>query len=118
MSGSTLLMGPAPLEFGEASYQKAVGALDLESLTPKERLEKLVGMDAYQLRDMLGEQGVVQQVSRPLVDGDLCPTSVNFQGVMEGSLELAGKQWCESVLLGDCAFDVGDSALVHHWTTN
>jgi carboxylesterase type B len=109
MSGSTLLMGPAPLEFGEASYQKAVGALDLESLTPKERLEKLVGMDAYQL---------VQQVSRPLVDGDLCPTSVNFQGVMEGSLELAGKQWCESVLLGDCAFDVGDSALVHHWTTN
>jgi carboxylesterase type B len=115
MSGSTLLMGPAPLEFAEASYQKALGALDLESLTPKERLEKLVSMDAYHLRDTLGESGVVQQVSRPLVDGDLCPTNVDFKAVMEGSLELPGKQWCESLLLGDCAFDVGNPMNKDRW---
>ena len=118
MSGSTLLMGPAPLDFAEASYQKVSRALDLESLTPKERLEKLVKIDAYEFRDTLGEQGVVQQVSRPLIDDDLCPTSVDFQAVMEGSLELAGKQWCESLLLGDCAFDVGVSAVSSHWPAN
>jgi len=113
MSGSTLLMGPAPLDFAEASYQKALRALDLESLAPKERLEKLVGMDAYQLRDALTQQGVTQEVSRPLVDGDLCPTSVNFKSVMDGSLELPGMQWCESLLLGDCAFDVGGLTFFH-----
>jgi carboxylesterase type B len=118
MSGSTLLMGPAPLEFAEANYQKALGALDLESLTPKERLEKLVSMDAYHLRDTLGESGVVQQVSRPLVDGDLCPTNVDFKAVMEGSLELPGKQWCESLLLGDCAFDVGNPMNRDRWQIN
>jgi carboxylesterase type B len=118
MSGSTLLMGPAPLEFAEASYQKALGALDLESLTPKKALEKLVSMDAYHLRDTLGESGVVQQVSRPLVDGDLCPTNVDFKAVMEGSLELPGKQWCESLLLGDCAFDVGNPMNKDRWQIN
>ena len=111
MSGSTLLMGPSPPAMAEANYKKALRALDLESLTPKERLEKLVGMDAYHLRDTLAHKGVVQQVSMPLVDGDLCPTSVNFKAVLEGSLELPGKQWCDSLLLGDCAFDVGDLAV-------
>jgi hypothetical protein len=33
-------------------------------------------------------------------------------------LELAGKQWCESLLLGDCAFDVGVSAVSSHWSAN
>lgn len=118
MSGSTLLMGPGPAEMGEANYKKALKALDLESLTPKERLEKLVGMDAYHLRDTLARHGVVQQVSMPLVDGDLCPTNVNFKAVMEGSLELPAKQWCESILLGDCAFDVSDSAFESCRTIN
>jgi carboxylesterase type B len=118
MSGSTLLMGPAPSEFAELNYRKASKALDLESLTPEERLEKLVSMDAYHLRDTLGEHGVLQQVSRPLVDGDLCPTGVDFKGVLDGSLELLGKQWCESLLLGDCAFDVRGLAFVSHRPTN
>jgi carboxylesterase type B len=118
MSGSTLLMGPAPLEFAEASYQQALSALDLESLTTKERLGKLVRMDPYHLRDALGKHGVVQQVSRPLVDGDLCPTSVDFKAVVEGSLELSGKKWCKSLLLGDCAFDVGKLTFLSHRPTD
>ena len=106
MSGSTLLMGPSPMAVADGNYQKASKALGLHSLTPQERVQQLVSMEGQQLRSTLAQHGVAPQVSIPLVDGDLCPVKVDFQTVLEGSLSLPGRQWCESVLLGDCAFDV------------
>jgi carboxylesterase type B len=106
MSGSTLLMGPSPIEIANGNYQKASTVLGLDSLTPQERVQKLVSMDGQQLRSTLAQHGVAPLVSIPLVDGDLCPVKIDFKTVMDGSLSLSGRQWCESVLLGDCAFDV------------
>lgn len=111
MSGSTLLMGPSPMGRAEPSYMKAVKALELDSLSAQERIERLVSMDGHRLRSTLFERGVAPQVSIPLVDGDICPTSVDFKAVMEGTLKIPGEQWCESLILGDCNFDVSD-----HWT--
>jgi carboxylesterase type B len=108
MSGSTLLKGPAPMASADVNYQKASKVLDLDSLTPQERVQKLVSMDGQQLRATLLEHGLAPMVALPLVDGDICPVDVDFKTVMDGSLNLPGRQWCESVLLGDCEFDVGD----------
>lgn len=110
MSGSTLLMGPSPQARAEAGYQKAIKALDLESLGPEERVQKLVSMDGQLLRTTLFQHGVGPQVSVPLVDGDICPVEVDFKSVIDGSLGLPGKHWCDSVMMGDCAFDVSTEA--------
>lgn len=110
MSGSTLLMGPSPQERAETAYQKAVEALNLESLSPEDRLQKLVSMDGQLLRTTLLQHGVGPQVSIPLIDGDLCPVGVDSKSVLDGSLNLPGKHWCDSVMLGDCAFDVSRNA--------
>lgn len=106
MSGSTLLKGPSPMAVADGNYQKASKVLSLDSLTPQERVQKLVSMDGQQLRSTLFEQGIAPLVSLPLVDRDLCPVEIDFKSVMDGSLSIPGRQWCESVLLGDCAFDV------------
>jgi carboxylesterase type B len=109
MSGSTLLMGPSPITVADGNYQRASNALGLDSLTPDERVQKLVSMDGQQLRTTLVQHRVAPLVSIPLVDGDMCPVEVDFKTVIDGSLSLLGRQWCESVLLGDCAFDVSDT---------
>ena len=111
MSGSTLLMGPSPQERAETSYQKAIKALGLESLSSQERIEKLVSMDGQLLRTTLLQHGVGPQVSVPLIDGDICPVGVDFKSIMEGSLHLPGKQWCQSIMMGECAFDVSTREL-------
>lgn len=110
MSGSTLLKGPSPMAIADGNYQKALKVLGLDSLAPLERIQKLVSMDGQQLRATLFENGVAPLVSIPLVDGDLCPVAIDFKSVMDGSLSLPGRQWCESVLLGDCAFDVSKTS--------
>lgn len=106
MSGSTLLMGPSPIKLGDAGYHKAIEALGLESLSSQDRIQKLVTMDGQHLRSTLFDSGVAPQVSIPLVDTDICPTSVDFKSVMDGTLKLPGKEWCEGLVLGDCGFDV------------
>lgn len=103
MSGSTLLMGPVPEAVAEANYQKAVKLLGLDGLSSTERVRRFVEMDGQELRETLLKGGVA---SLPVIDGNICPTAVNFKSVMDGSLELPGREWCNGLLLGDCAFDV------------
>lgn len=109
MSGSTLLKGPAPRAVADVVYRKVSKVLDLDSLTPQERVQKLVSMDGQQLRATLLQNGFAPQVAMPLVDGDICPVAVEFKAVMDGTLNLPGRHWCEGVLLGDCAFDVSST---------
>jgi carboxylesterase type B len=111
MSGSTLLKGPSPMAIADRNYQRASKVLGLDSLAPQERVHELVSMDGQQLRSTLFQHGVAPLISIPLVDGDLCPVGVDFKSVMDGSLSLPGRQWCGSVLLGDCAFDVSEPSL-------
>jgi carboxylesterase type B len=111
MSGSTLLKGPSPMAIADRNYQRASKVLGLDSLAPQGRVHELVSMDGQQLRSTLFQHGVAPLISIPLVDGDLCPVGVDFKSVMDGSLSLPGRQWCGSVLLGDCAFDVSEPSL-------
>jgi carboxylesterase type B len=113
MSGSTLLKGPAPMAAADVNYQKASRVLGLDSLTPQERVQKLVYMDGQQLRATLLEHGLAPLVALPLVDGEICPVGIDFKTVMDDSLSLPGRHWCESVLLGDCEFDVSNLPSIH-----
>lgn len=103
MAGSTLLMGPAPESVAEANYQKAIKLLELEALSPKERVRSLLEMDGQNLRATLLQGGVTPL---PVIDGEMCPVGVDFKSVMDGSINLSAKHWCDSLLIGDCAFDV------------
>jgi carboxylesterase type B len=112
MSGSTLLERPAHMSSADMNYRKASEALGLVSLTAQERLKKLVDMDGQQLSRIFLERDIDPLVTIPLLDGDICPVEVDFKSVIDGSLILPGKHWCEAVMLGDCAFDVSDTPSV------
>ncbi|OQO04118.1 hypothetical protein B0A48_10727 [Cryoendolithus antarcticus] len=102
MSGTTLLMGPVPAAATEATYSRAVQALDLGELSDAEVVARLCNMDGQELRGTLMKAGVF---AAPSVDGDIAPSEVTWTNVMDGSLPLKGREWCEAVVIGDCAFD-------------
>lgn len=103
MSGSSLLLGPVPDAVAEASYQKAVRQLYLDGMNPKDRMKTLLEMDGQKLRATLLQGGFSPL---PVIDGDICPTGIDFKSLFDGTLDLAGKKWCKSLILGDCEFDV------------
>lgn len=103
MSGSTLLMKPVPEFVAETNYQRAIELLELDALSPKERVQKLLEMDGQKLRATLLQGGVTPL---PVIDGEICPVGVTFQNVINGSIDMPARNWCEGLILGDCAFDV------------
>ncbi|KAK6428732.1 hypothetical protein LTR95_015124 [Oleoguttula sp. CCFEE 5521] len=102
MSGTTLLMGPVPAAAAETTYSKAVNALGLGELSAAQAVAKLRDMDGPELRGELMKAGVF---AAPSIDGDIAPSEVTWTNVMDGTLPLNGKKWCEAVVIGDCAFD-------------
>lgn len=102
MSGTLLLMPPPPQQAAEGFYEKAMKALELTDASIEERMKKLNEMDGQKMFTALlmgGATGV------PVVDGDILPRSVDFKSVLDGSIELPGRDWCESAVIGDCEFD-------------
>ncbi|KAK6441211.1 hypothetical protein LTR95_002571 [Oleoguttula sp. CCFEE 5521] len=102
MSGTTLLMGPVPAAATEATYSRAVQALDLSELSDAKVVARLCNMDGLELRGNFVRAGVF---AFPSVDGEIAPSEVTWTNVMDGSLPLKGREWCEAVVIGDCAFD-------------
>nr|OQO28971.1 hypothetical protein B0A51_03780 [Rachicladosporium sp. CCFEE 5018] len=102
MSGTTLLMGPIPAAAAEATYSRAVQAHELGELSAAQAIAKLRDMDGQELRGKLMKAGVF---AAPSIDGDIAPSEVTWTNVMDGTLPLNGKKWCEAVVIGDCPFD-------------
>lgn len=102
MSGTLLLMPPPPQQAAEGFYQKAMKALELTNASAEDRMKRLNEMDGQKMFIALlmgGATGV------PIVDGDILPGAIDFKSVLDGSLELPGRDWCESAVFGDCQFD-------------
>jgi len=102
MSGTLLLMPSASEDAAEGIYQKAVAALKLDDVSVEERVKKLVEMDGQKMFISLllaGASGI------PIVDSDILPRPVDFKSVLDDSLKLPGRDWCESAIFGDCQFD-------------
>ncbi|GAB7352676.1 hypothetical protein MBLNU459_g3038t1 [Dothideomycetes sp. NU459] len=103
MSGSALLMGPVPLQVSESFYQTAIKLLDLESASPSERVKALTTMPGMEMLQKFG-QSVHASTA---IDDEILFGAPSFAAIMEGkeSYPLPGASWCESVMIGDCAFD-------------
>lgn len=105
MSGTALLMKPVPLEASESSYQTAIKLLDLESASPSERMKALTTTPGNEILQKLGQ--AVQPaatIDNELIFGE--PThSAMTSSPENSSYPLPGTSWCESLLIGDCAFD-------------
>jgi carboxylesterase type B len=104
MSGTTLLMPPVPPPVADSLYAKLIDALELNALEPERRLESLREADIRDLRAKSMQAGVP---SLPVLDGDLIPVAIDWKGVLDGSSQMSGRDWCEGIVIGDCAFDVG-----------
>nr|OQO31630.1 hypothetical protein B0A51_00782 [Rachicladosporium sp. CCFEE 5018] len=102
MSGTTLLMRPLPTAATEATYSRAVQALGFSELSASETVARLCNMDGQEMRGNLMKAGVF---AFPSVDGEIAPSEVTWTNVMDGSLPLKGREWCEAIVIGDCAFD-------------
>ncbi|KAK0992733.1 hypothetical protein LTS01_007698 [Friedmanniomyces endolithicus] len=104
MSGTNLLIPPLPLEVAEQSYTNAVKALGLEEKSAEERMELLRSVDAAEMR-----QKLMMVPMLPVADGELPVAGHTFAdfyaGTSGGEVDIAGAKWCESMMIGDCAFD-------------
>lgn len=103
MSGTALLMKPVPLAVSEIFYATAIEKLGLESATPSERITALTTLPSFELLQKFGQS--VHALAT--VDDELLFGSPNHTAVTSNSdsYPLPATSWCESLLIGDCAFD-------------
>ncbi len=99
MSGTVLLAPPVTSEAAERNFQQALKALGLQG---ENAMEHLLKMDGNELAGKCMKGGV-QAV--PVVDGELCPTGLNFASIAKGETKIPGHNWCEAAMIGDCQFD-------------
>lgn len=97
MSGSNLLMPPAPLSLAESNYKTAMKALGLESASPAETIQALNSMDGKKLCEKMLFGGIPML---PVVDDDIITAAPKYS-----NLSLQPPFWCEAVIIGDCQFD-------------
>lgn len=102
MSGTSLLLPPLPLPVAEATYQAVVKSLGLQDLSPGKRVERLKTMPAAELREKTMGFPLL-----PVADPRRPLAAESFAGLRCASVE----NGCESLLLGDCAFDGSIQAL-------
>lgn len=108
VGGSSLLFQPLPESVGESTYSSVLKSLQLDSLSPQQRIKRLVKVPAM---DLVSKVPPGAQL-RPILDDDLVPCNVTFAQWADIT-HIPGRLWCESILLGDCQFDVGAAGGYH-----
>lgn len=103
MSGTSLLMKPLPELVAESTYLAVVKVLGLENLSPADRVTAMLSMPIDVYSKIPGTFPLA-----PIIDDDLIPCIVSFDQIStrNNNAALPGKSWCESLLIGDCKFDV------------
>lgn len=106
MSGSSLMLKPLPLPVTEFAYASVLKALDIENLSGPERVKFLLESPIEKLLESVSPSIPLM----PVVDGELIPgvgTLLQISNkVDDPALPMPGRQWCKSLLTGDCQFDV------------
>lgn len=107
MSGTSLLR-PRPLELLETAFTKIAEIFGAGEKTPEEQLRVLLGVP---VEDFI--RGVGRKFNLgPVVDGYIIPAMTSYEILSSASQFkklFPGLQNCSSVLIGDCAMDVGKS---------
>jgi hypothetical protein len=106
MSGTSLMLPPLPLPVAESAYVSVAKALNLENLSGPERVKAIVEMP---IETLLAKTPPTIPLM-PVIDGDIIPGPTTFSQISskvdDPTFPIPGKQWCESLLVGDCQFDV------------
>ncbi|KAI1612776.1 esterase/lipase [Exophiala viscosa] len=100
--GSSLLVPPFPLEAYEGVYQQVLGVFGLETLSPEDRIQKLLSIP---MEDIISKIPPTIPFL-PVVDGDIIPVRPSFAAIADPKDEImAGKHWLEALAIGDSEFD-------------
>lgn len=101
--GSCLLVPPFGPEVYEGVYQQVLGVFGLESLSPEERIQKLLTIP---LEEVIAK--IPPNIPfLPMVDGDVIPTRPTYAAISDPKDEsMPGKHWLDGLMIGDGQFDV------------
>lgn len=99
--GSALLFRPLAESVGETAYSSVLKALGLEIMPPEQRIKRLLEIPITEIVSKISPEIPL----RPIIDGEIITSDVTFAGWRD-TAHLPGRAWCESILIGDCQFDV------------
>jgi hypothetical protein len=104
MGGNSLLMKPLPLFVSEFAYSSVLKALDVDKLPPEQHVQALMDVPAEEYLTKITPAIPLT----PVLDGDIITSNVTYAqwGDKEVARQLPGLKWCDSILIGDCQFDV------------
>lgn len=106
MSGSSLMLRPLPPSVAEFAYASVLKALDIENLSGPERVKFLLESPIEKLIESIPPSIPLM----PVIDGDLIPAVGTLSQISNKTNDptwpMPGRQWCKSLMTGDCQFDV------------
>jgi len=102
IGGTSLLMGPQPIQFHDSIYPMILKTLEIDSTLPAEeklRLLKSIPEDKW--------ASLPPSIpSRPVLDGSFIPEIPSFKGISDPTHTQGKPTWLESVIFTDCEADV------------
>lgn len=100
LSVTSLQLRPLPAEASEKSYESLLQSLGLKALTNEDTMKQLLAMDAKELRQKL------QSIPLgPVVDASIPLEAHTYNDMYDGRVNLGARDWCDSLIIGDCQFD-------------
>ena len=106
MSGTPLLMQPLPPPVTEHAYASTLSALGGDCLSADAQVKMLLEAPAAGLWSKVGPTIPLL----PSIDNDLVRAGWSFdlltQSTSVTEQTIPGREWCESLMIGECQFDV------------
>lgn len=102
MGGTPLLLNPLPKAVADATYLSVLQDLGLASLTAEERVSALLTVKPEEVLSKVPPSTPLL----PVLDDEIVRTSFTFANYAS----ISDGQSCESLLIGDCGFDVSAPA--------
>lgn len=106
MGGTPCLVPPVPVEAAEGTYKSVLQSLDLASLSPAERVQKLK------------ETARDDWISKLTPGIPLAPIATDVKnvdffmpGMPDKLISPPGCEWCPRLMIGDCEMDVSPNTL-------
>ena len=110
MSGTSLLIKPLPPFIADSGYTTVLKALNFDNLSAADRITALLNTPIEEFLKLPPTAPML-----PMIDDDVIPGMLSFNQISTKGSDpaLPGKGWCESLMIGDCKFDVSpNSSLV------
>ncbi|KAJ5382245.1 carboxylesterase [Penicillium concentricum] len=104
MGGTNLLVKPLPEIVNEHNYGQLLQSLNLQDLSPEDRVKELEVLPAERILASLSPG----MAFLPSSGGDLNLPTNNFEEIYLGKSQGAthpGKSWCKQIMIGDCEMD-------------